>query len=952
MRVGEALNPGPDSPPPSLSPFPPSRVPARGKRPLEEAGSPAGTPAKRPSGHWPDTPEVWSRAPVPPFAPPLAGPSRPIDAFTHLEGLEVAQGWGDGEGTESEDEWRDSQEQGADPSLGVPLLRASETVLPLPRCSPEEFVVSPLATKKAGSDDTWRDSREHCEGSAGGSSPSNSHSSSDVSCFCPPSPPRPAVSPALDSSRAKEVKRGLPPRRKRVNLAPEPKKTRAGRSTRATPPRRPVPSGAGLHGMGGQLSYAWLEAFGGERDVLEHCLENPRRANTLVFIPEAAKVAFGAVLEPYLTAALGGELLAWLAVWLLPRLLLQPDDRSDLSKASDVSFGRCVLDRCRVALEGRWDVLVSFYLEERSLAPQRRPEDSVPPPGAACPRVAHRFCALAEVGMKARALQACTSSGVCPYSPEMEANLRAKIHRGTPEEEDDWSQAISENGNIFAAASENFPYDEFATFFRKAVASSAKRSSPGFGGWRLDHLRGLVYLDTCGPLLTKFFHKLATGQAPSQMYDILGVAKLTPLRKKASSDIEPRPVGATDPLWRVCFRTALLAETSALKSELLPHGQLAVGVSSGAEMLALSACKWLEETPGGVLISGDQANAFNTFFRGEALREAARICPKLACCFRFFYTNTRYAFFANGSVEFLPCGRGAFQGCPGAMAWFCLARAAGSRVASAMLSSLLSGAAKPPDLQSRLSFVGRDQWWEQARQVYLSEQDGGGLGRSIVFNNAFADDGLHGVPQGIAHLIPPLFSLCLAPLGLSFKPSAWQCTSPSPLPPPLALRLQNVGLRVRSPSEGLVACGAPVGDHRAAVVLSPTACAAPVGATAHADVVDATVARMVTAIDAILGVLPSAPQGKVAPSLVYKVLVGCILPRLSYVCRVCPPAVVCARGAPAFKALHRALRVVTGWTEGEFESRMYQVRAPPRLGGFGFIPLEIQAPAAFVAAVG
>ena len=57
-------------------------------------------------------------------------------------------------------------------------------------------------------------------------------------------------------------------------------------------------------------------------------------------------------------------------------------------------------------------------------------------------------------------------------------------------------------------------------------------------------MRALLTLPTCGPLFVEFFHRLSLGLAPPFMYDILGIAKLIPLRKDPNSDTEARPVGA------------------------------------------------------------------------------------------------------------------------------------------------------------------------------------------------------------------------------------------------------------------------------------------------------------------------------------------------------------------------------------------------------------------------
>ena len=95
-------------------------------------------------------------------------------------------------------------------------------------------------------------------------------------------------------------------------------------------------------------------------------------------------------------------------------------------------------------------------------------------------------------------------------------------------------------------------------------------------------------------------------------------------------------------------------------------------------------------------------------------------------------------------------------------------------------------------------------------------------------------------------------------------------------------------------------------------------------------------------------VLPAAVPAKVPESLVFRVLVGCVLPRLSYVCRVCHPSVVVSRAAPAIRAIEGVAQSCFGWSDAEFSSCLPQVSSPARDGGFGLVPLEVLAPASWL----
>ena len=484
---------------------------------------------------------------------------------------------------------------------------------------------------------------------------------------------------------------------------------------------------------------------------------------------------------------------------------------------------------------------------------------------------AARFCTQAAVGQYAQALQAVTSPGVLPYSEGLVRALKKKVHPPTPAEDTDWDAAVEELADLFAQATEAFPFEEFFEFYTRAVSTAKKRSSPSLGGWRLDHFRTLARLRECGPLLARFVHALACGQAPRSFYKLLGAAKLVPLRKghDVGSEEDPRPVGATDPFWRLAFRSCVLAETPNLKAALVPSGQLAIGVPGATEAYAHAAALWSEGNPNAMLVKGDQKNAFQSFKRAFALRQAARIAPRLAVAFRFFYASTQYFYFP-GEAEIDPLslmsGVGGVQGCPGAMAMFCLAQLPAILSVDVALRAVVEGAAAPPALHLPVNQDRYAQWWASAKGCCSSAMHEPQAGGSIVFNKIYADDGLRGVPRCLAAVLPALCQLCYAATGLEWKASAWECWSPVPKPPALFMG----PCRLRAPEEGLVAVGAPVASLSPSDVLSPTAALGPL--SAHERVVDAVVARILAVVAALLAVCSAAPPARVAERLVYQTL--------------------------------------------------------------------------------
>ncbi len=209
--------------------------------------------------------------------------------------------------------------------------------------------------------------------------------------------------------------------------------------------------------------------------------------------------------------------------------------------------------------------------------------------------------------------------------------------------------------------------------------------------------------------------------------------------------------------------------------------------------------------------------------------------------------------------------------------------------------------------------------------------------RSVIFNRGFADDGLRAVPPGLVALLPSLSALCFAPVGLKWKPEAWEVWAPAQLSPDCRRACERASLRIVSPEGGLIIVG---GGLDAAAVLGPD--------SACARIVDAAVCSIHAGVSALRSVLLSCPPALVPEVSVFQTAVRAIVPKASHVCRVCPPSAVEGRLDGALASVERLVADVAGWCPAERDSALPQMRLGPRQGGLGVPTASHLARPAFV----
>ena len=163
---------------------------------------------------------------------------------------------------------------------------------------------------------------------------------------------------------------------------------------------------------------------------------------------------------------------------------------------------------------------------------------------------------------------------------------------------------------------------------------------------------------------------LADGQAPAGLCPYLGGARGTALQKLSKTgQADVRPLCAGEALRRLVGKVLLRSELPALRAHLLPP-QLAVGVSSGAEVMPHLHRQWLQQhqhDTDRVCLSYDEGNAHNVVDRHCFLTRMREVVPGLGRWLEYIYpiNLATKVFFHDHILDSVAGGQ---QGCPLMMA--------------------------------------------------------------------------------------------------------------------------------------------------------------------------------------------------------------------------------------------------------------------------------------------
>ena len=386
---------------------------------------------------------------------------------------------------------------------------------------------------------------------------------------------------------------------------------------------------------------------------------------------------------------------------------------------------------------------------------------------------ADRCSRLMMEGEISRAASALISPSIIPFSPPLIPALRSKI----PEvsrvlEQDEWKKECRQAPFL------GLDFPQVSDFcFEWAIRTSARGSSAGISGWRLEFFRFLFHKKLTKKLFILFFRRLLAGKTSSEVQQYFSTVKLFPFYKKGIFDPQkpdPRPVGATEPIWRCATRALLFSLRDKAKNFLLPN-QFAVGLPGGCECLAHFLSFQARQFRDDIFFSCDVQNAFNSMDRIALHRSSRFFDTGLHTAFLHMYScPTRYVYFHDRKVSVFSSSRGVIQGDPLAMLLFSLGLVGPMRWIEEMGSSK---AGIMPDFSQPGPSPGT-----LTRLVAWQIEAAGSLCGSpppIIKSNSFADDGAWRSTRGIAGFVPSLISICLADAGLAVKRGSWVAWCPS-----------------------------------------------------------------------------------------------------------------------------------------------------------------------------
>ena len=235
-----------------------------------------------------------------------------------------------------------------------------------------------------------------------------------------------------------------------------------------------------------------------------------------------------------------------------------------------------------------------------------------------------KACELMSRNKFGKARRSLTSTGISdPRDPLVAAQLEEKhpprqheIPAITPEQ----------------AASECATIDK--DLLRQVIHSSDTDVSPGLGGLRYEHLHAILFNEHSGVTgeakyaFDNFYElasKIVDVSLPTYFYNAYTAARVVPINKKETSDLElnetmpVRPLGVGECGRRLITR-ALMKPFIPIYADAMAPVQLGDGVKSGATKLIFAGKTHLSMNPDHVVIGIDIKNAFNATSRKHCLQ--------------------------------------------------------------------------------------------------------------------------------------------------------------------------------------------------------------------------------------------------------------------------------------------------------------------------------------------
>ena len=271
---------------------------------------------------------------------------------------------------------------------------------------------------------------------------------------------------------------------------------------------------------------------------------------------------------------------------------------------------------------------------------------------------ADRVHTLAASGEEGRALAAVSAEPPAPRTEKTYDSL-CKLFPARPDAEAALPAALAFDAGF---------QEEVAKEVQKLLKRPPKLTAPGLFGTRLEHLAASANDPRTRELLCWAAALLATGDAPTGVFQALRRGEVVGLAK-SDGGVRPLVIGAC--MRRLALRAVVRVRKEAVAAAAGAH-QYGVGRPAGADRIARSLRVLAEARPDAVFIKLDLKTAFQLMSRGLAASALTEACPELTNTFRAWYDGSTDHWWrtAAGTFEEIGCHTGFDQGCPLAAAAF------------------------------------------------------------------------------------------------------------------------------------------------------------------------------------------------------------------------------------------------------------------------------------------
>ena len=300
-----------------------------------------------------------------------------------------------------------------------------------------------------------------------------------------------------------------------------------------------------------------------------------------------------------------------------------------------------------MARAGRWDLLARTAQKEAETRARRRGNSPLPAglEGRALANEVQRRVHKGEWRSAASLLQ---SRGVAPPTEETRQALAQKLVGGPSDRLPPRERPTHRGSGL----------DRDSLY--KALSSAPSASAPGPSGMRFSHLQTFKAHPRELGLLGGLCDRIADGDIPEETVDLLGLTKLTPLKKDGPGI---RPVAAGEYLRKLAARALVREHRSSLLDAVGRH-QYGAGRPGGAEILLHTVQVVSAARPNHAWVQQDVKNAFPSVRRRAVLEALAEYAPALLPMAEAFLRRTSSFVFlgAGGQGSVLQATLGVEQG--------------------------------------------------------------------------------------------------------------------------------------------------------------------------------------------------------------------------------------------------------------------------------------------------